>query len=116
MSDGSAGEGTPTELPTRQVQINVNLDSLAAELQRAVRRITHLVAWGLQSPVDVSPERLQIDTLGIRIHYNQQAPWEQTKAQQTYQQWVLANGFRDGLEAVSSFRIGPSGVSRLVFR
>ncbi|MDP3672921.1 MAG: hypothetical protein Q8R69_24935 [Telluria sp.] len=105
MNTFSPSDAVPQDPLSKRadVHIQVNLDSLAGELQRSVQRITYLVAAGLQSPVDVDPDKLLIESQGVRLQFIQGYAWSETQAKPAYEDWVLGNGFRDAIEAVSTF-------------
>ena len=85
------------------IQVNVNLDGLRGELQRALQKVMYLVATGMQSPMDIAPEKLQVPSSGVHIVFDGTLPWTGDEAKAEYVEWVLANGFRDALEAVNAF-------------
>lgn len=86
------------------LNITINLANLRGELHRSLQKAIYLVCAGLQSSKEqINPESLRLPTKSITLIVDGGLRWDAEEVQKQYIEWVLSNGFRDVIEAVSAF-------------
>lgn len=83
------------------INFSINLNGLKFDLLVELEKIIKLVAAGLSLSESVDPDRLSLPG-HIRSSFSS-VPFEREEFFRTYYEWILANGFRDAIEAVNSF-------------
>jgi hypothetical protein len=82
------------------LQVTINLNGLRGKLNNALQKTILLVSGCLQNINEVNPEALELP-VSIKIELNPNMEWNRQTAVANCSEWVLANGFRDAIEAVS---------------
>ena len=87
----------------QNINCEINLDAPKGELQRAIQRIIYLVSGALNSTSQIEDTQLKLPEIDIEVNFDSSLECSPKELSTQLKNWILQNGFRDGVESLSTF-------------
>lgn len=82
------------------VQVRVDLDGLTGRIRLQMQEATNRVAIGLNAGLQITPVSLEMPGVTFAHTFDADNPWTVEQARDSWNLWVLKNGFRDVAETI----------------
>lgn len=82
------------------VQVRVDLDGLTGRIRLQMQEATNRVAIGLNAGLQITPVSLEMPGVRFAHTFDADNPWTLEQARDSWNLWVLKNGFRDVAETI----------------
>jgi hypothetical protein len=87
----------------QNIHVEINLDASKGELQRAIQRIVYLVSGALNSTDQIEDGYLKLPETDMDAIFDSSLEWSPSEVSTQLKNWILQNGFRDGVESLNTF-------------
>jgi len=87
----------------QNIPVQINLDAPKGELQRTIQRIVYLVSGALNSASQIEDSQLKLPETDMEAIFDSSLEWSPSEVSTQLKNWILQNGFRDGVESLNTF-------------
>jgi hypothetical protein len=87
----------------QNIPVQINLDAPKGELQLAIQRIIYLVSGALNSTYQIEDSQLKLPETDMEVTFASSLEWSPSEVSTQLKNWILQNGFRDGIESLNTF-------------
>lgn len=87
----------------QSIHIQVDLNVPKGELQRAIQRVIYLVSGALNSTSKIEDDQLKLPGIHMEAIFDSSLEWSPSEVSAQLNNWILQNGFRDGVESLNNF-------------
>lgn len=82
------------------VKVHVDLNGLTGRIRQQMQEATSRVAIGLNAGLQITPASLEMPGVTFAHTFDANNPWTVEQARDSWNLWVLTNGFRDVAETI----------------